>query len=108
PPEVAILDFNLQGTVLAVRAYTHTDHYWQVYFDMNEAIARVGKQAAWPVPSAEHKVLQGGGFLPTGRNKKEGICPLFYCKTPTLYREGRTAAAGGGRIRIADNELGAL
>ena len=58
-PEVTILDFNLNGTVLAVRTYTHTDHYWQVYFDMNEAIARTGKEAGWPVPSATHKVLQG-------------------------------------------------
>jgi len=58
-PEVSILDFNLNGTVIAVRTYTHTDHYWQVYFDMNEAIARTGKEAGWPVPSAMHKVLQG-------------------------------------------------
>jgi small conductance mechanosensitive channel len=57
-PEVSILDFNLNGTVIAVRTYTHTDHYWQVYFDMNEAIARTGKEAGWPVPSAMHKVVQ--------------------------------------------------
>jgi small conductance mechanosensitive channel len=58
-PEVSILDFNLNGAVIAVRTYTHTDHYWQVYFDMNEAIARTGKEAGWPVPSAMHKVVQG-------------------------------------------------
>lgn len=50
-PEVNLLDFNLQGSVIAVRTYTHTDHYWQVYFDMNEAIARTGKDAGWPAPS---------------------------------------------------------
>lgn len=50
-PEINLIDFNLQGSVIAVRSYTHTDHYWQVYFDMNEAIARTGKEAGWPTPS---------------------------------------------------------
>lgn len=57
-PEVSILDFNLNGTVIAVRTYTNTDHYWQVYFDVNEAIARTGKEAGWPVPSPTYNVLQ--------------------------------------------------
>ncbi len=43
-PEVSLLDFRLEGSVIAVRPYTHTDHYWQVYFDTNEAIARVCKE----------------------------------------------------------------
>lgn len=50
-PEVNLLDFNLQGSVIAVRPYTHNDHYWQVYFDTNEAIARIGKDAGWPTPT---------------------------------------------------------
>src|SRR5262245_58066991 len=37
-PDVAILDFSVRGPVLAVRPYTHTDHYWQVYFDTNRVI----------------------------------------------------------------------
>ena len=57
-PEINLLDFNLNGTVIAVRAYTHTDHYWQVYFDLNEAISRTGKEAGWPAPSALHRVHQ--------------------------------------------------
>lgn len=57
-PEVSLLDFKLEGAVIAVRPYTHTDHYWQVYFDTNEAIARVGQEAGWPVPAAHHKVVQ--------------------------------------------------
>ena len=57
-PEINLLDFKLEGAVIAVRPYTHTDHYWQVYFDTNEAIARVGKEAGWPVPAAHHKVVQ--------------------------------------------------
>jgi small conductance mechanosensitive channel len=40
-PEVTLLDINLLGTVIAVRPYCHTDHYWQVYFDTNETIMRV-------------------------------------------------------------------
>ncbi len=49
--EVNLLDINLVGTVIAVRPYCHTDHYWQVYFDTNEAIVRVCKEAGWPAPT---------------------------------------------------------
>ena len=37
-PEISLLDMNLVGPVIAVRPYCHNDHYWQVYFDTNEAI----------------------------------------------------------------------
>ena len=57
-PEVNLLDINLVGTVIAVRPYCHTDHYWQVYFDTNEAIVRVCKEAGWPAPSALHQFKQ--------------------------------------------------
>jgi small conductance mechanosensitive channel len=59
-PEISLLDFKLEGPVIAVRPYTHTDHYWQVYFDTNEAIARVGREAGWPAPALTqiHKVTQ--------------------------------------------------
>ena len=50
-PDVALLDLNLVGPVIAVRPYCHTDHYWQVYFDTNEAIVRVAKEAGWPAPT---------------------------------------------------------
>lgn len=50
-PEVDLLDINLVGTVIAVRPYCHTDHYWQVYFETNEAIVRVCKEAGWPAPT---------------------------------------------------------
>jgi len=55
-PEVSLLDFKLEGPQIAVRPYTHTDHYWQVYFDTNEAISRVCTEAGWPAPAATHKV----------------------------------------------------
>ena len=58
PPEVNLLDFKLEGPQIAIRPYTHTDHYWQVYFDTNEAIVRVCKEAGWPAPSALHLVKQ--------------------------------------------------
>ena len=58
PPEVNLLDMKLEGPQIAVRPYTHTNHYWQVYFDTNEAIVRVCKEAGWPVPSATHTVRQ--------------------------------------------------
>lgn len=55
PPEVNLLDIKLEGPQIAVRPYTHTDHYWQVYFDTNEAIVRVCKEAGWPAPSSLHQ-----------------------------------------------------
>jgi small conductance mechanosensitive channel len=51
PPEVSLLDMNLNGPVIAVRPYCHNDHYWQVYFDTNEAIVRVCAEAGWPAPT---------------------------------------------------------
>ena len=32
--------------VIAVRPYIHTDHYWHVYFDTNEAIVRPARRPA--------------------------------------------------------------
>ncbi len=58
PPEVNLLDMKLEGPQISVRPYTHTDHYWQVYFDTNEAIIRVCQEAGWPVPSALHQIRQ--------------------------------------------------
>jgi small conductance mechanosensitive channel len=52
-PQVEIIDFNARGPVLAVRAYAHTDHYWQVYFDINRAISDTFGAAGYPVPE-EH------------------------------------------------------
>jgi small conductance mechanosensitive channel len=61
PPEVSLLDMNLNGPVIAVRPYTHTDHYWQVYFDTNEAIVRTCKEAGWPPPTPTQvtRIVQG-------------------------------------------------
>ena len=50
PPDVEILDFNAMGTLLAVRPYCHTHHYWQVYFDTNRLIADTFGTAGYPVP----------------------------------------------------------
>jgi small conductance mechanosensitive channel len=50
PPDVEILDFNAMGTLLAVRPYCHTDHYWQVFFDTNALIARTFGGAGYPQP----------------------------------------------------------
>ena len=49
-PDVEIIDFNERGTVLAVRPYCHTDHYWQVYFDTNKLIAATFGSAGYPAP----------------------------------------------------------
>ncbi|MCC7080209.1 MAG: mechanosensitive ion channel family protein [Burkholderiales bacterium] len=56
-PDVEIIDFNPRGPVLAVRAYTHTDHYWQVYFDINRVIVETFGSAGYPVPE-EHVLMR--------------------------------------------------
>jgi small conductance mechanosensitive channel len=55
-PDVEIADFNQRGPVLAVRPYTHTNHYWQVYFDTNKAIADAFGAAGYPVPEEHLRV----------------------------------------------------
>jgi small conductance mechanosensitive channel len=57
-PDVTLLDFNAAGPVIAIRPYTHTDHYWQVYFDTNRTIAAVGREADYPVPAPTRIVRQ--------------------------------------------------
>lgn len=54
-PLISILEFNEYGTRLVVRPFCHTDHYWQVYFDTNKAIADAFAEARYPVP-AMHQV----------------------------------------------------
>ena len=60
-PDVEILDFTPSGPVLAVRPYCNNDHYWQVYFDTNEAMVRVAKEAGWPAPTPATKMIQVQG-----------------------------------------------
>lgn len=50
PPDVEILQFTPEGPLLAVRPYTHTDHYWQVYFDTHRAIVKTFGSAGYPIP----------------------------------------------------------
>lgn len=57
-PDVEIVDFNERGPVLAVRPYTHTDHYWQVYFDTNRVISETFDAARYPVPESHVRMKQ--------------------------------------------------
>ncbi len=57
-PDVTLLDFNLAGPVLAVRPYCHNDHYWQVYFDTNEAIKDELGKGGFAVPETHHHVAK--------------------------------------------------
>ena len=49
-PDIEILEFTPEGPKLCVRPYTHTDHYWQVYFDTHKAIVQTSGSAGYPVP----------------------------------------------------------
>ena len=55
-PDVEVIDFTPLGPVLAVRPYTHTDHYWQVYFDTNKVITDTFGTAGYPVPEAHYHI----------------------------------------------------
>jgi small conductance mechanosensitive channel len=57
-PEVDVLDFTPMGPVLAVRPFCHNDHYWQVYFDTNQAIADVCGASGYPQPQ-QHLRIHG-------------------------------------------------
>jgi small conductance mechanosensitive channel len=50
PPDVEILEFSASGPILAVRPYTHNDHYWQVYFDTTRLIREVFGEAGFKTP----------------------------------------------------------
>ncbi|MBL0243088.1 MAG: mechanosensitive ion channel [Rhodoferax sp.] len=54
--DVEILEFNEFGPKLAVRPYCNTQHYWQVYFDTNKAIADTLGAAGFPVATRPVKV----------------------------------------------------
>jgi small conductance mechanosensitive channel len=49
-PDIEILQFTPEGPLLCVRPYTHTDHYWQVYFDTHKAVVSTFGTAGYPVP----------------------------------------------------------
>jgi len=49
-PDIEILQFTAEGPLLCVRPYTHTDHYWQVYFDTHQAVVATFGAAGYPVP----------------------------------------------------------
>ena len=49
-PDIEILQFTPEGPLLCVRPYTHTDHYWQVYFDTHKAVVATFGTAGYPVP----------------------------------------------------------
>lgn len=57
-PEVNLLETNLSGPVIAVRPYATEANYWQVTFDVNAAIAALGRDAGWPAPSQPTRVIK--------------------------------------------------
>lgn len=57
-PVVEILDFTVRGPVLAVRTHALSEHYWQVYFDMNRAIVDTFGEAGYPVPEDYMRMRQ--------------------------------------------------
>jgi small conductance mechanosensitive channel len=50
-PVIDLLEFTAEGPKLCVRPYSSNEHYWQVYFDTNRAIAEAFGTAGYPVPA---------------------------------------------------------
>ena len=57
-PEIHILTFNPMGPVLSVRPYCHNDHYWQVYFDTNNAIQEELTKGGFATPAPLYHLKQ--------------------------------------------------
>lgn len=55
--DVEVLELNLIGTIIAVRPYTHNDHYWQVYFDTNYVIQDVLGKAGFIAPAPTQNIV---------------------------------------------------
>jgi small conductance mechanosensitive channel len=49
-PQVEILNFNEHGTLIVVRPFCTNANYWQVYFDVNNAIVEVGAEGGYKAP----------------------------------------------------------
>lgn len=52
-PDIEFGSFTERGPLLVVRPYTANQHYWQVFFETNQAIRDVFTEAGYPVPE-EH------------------------------------------------------
>ena len=50
-PDVELLGATLAGPQFVVRPYCHNDHYWQVYFDANRAVAAAFGEAGYTAPA---------------------------------------------------------
>jgi small conductance mechanosensitive channel len=74
-PGVSLLDMNLVGPVIAVRPYANTSNYWQVYFETNEAIVGVCRDAGWPAPTTSQIVKTGAGRGPGAGELTRGPAP---------------------------------
>jgi small conductance mechanosensitive channel len=57
-PDIEILQFTPEGPLLAVRPYTHTDNYWQGYFDTHNAIVDTFGQCGYPLPATPAPMVQ--------------------------------------------------
>lgn len=49
-PDIEILELTAEGPKLCVRPYCHTEHYWQVYFDVMRAVVDTFGKAGYPTP----------------------------------------------------------
>ncbi len=55
-PDLKILTYSAYGCVLVIRPYCHNDHYWQVYFDTQDAIRNTFGSGGFPLPEVKTDV----------------------------------------------------
>ncbi len=98
-PDVEILNFTPEGPMLAVRPYTHTDNYWQVWFDTNRTIVEVFTAARYPIPQTP---LAFGGTVPNGTALPRKTIETVRSDRPELDSRALSAldegTGSGGRL----------
>jgi small conductance mechanosensitive channel len=94
-PDIEILNFTPEGPLLAVRPYTHTDHYWQVWFDTNRTIVDVFTAARYPVPQTP---IAYGGIGPNGVASRKSIETVRSDRLDLDARALVTPDDGGGGV----------
>jgi small conductance mechanosensitive channel len=99
PPDIEILSFTAEGPLLAVRPFTHNDHYWQVWFDTNRAIVDVFTAAGYPVPQTP--VLYGTAPV-NGSATRKSIDTVRSERTDV---GGQVAAPAAGDMNIGTSGL---
>ena len=82
--DVEVLEFSERGPRLAVRPYTNTTLYWQVYFNTKRMIVDVLSKANFPVPRIP-LAMQGNAPNWFAQPRLSSINPWPRCSGPWVF-----------------------